>query len=172
MSWHHSGFNIYCGNAIWPHDEKGLENLARYIIHASFPQEQMTYLPSERSADNVSRVIYQSKDGRKSKTFIALDWLAQLTTHIPNKREPLVRYYGFYSNRCREDRKKKGKDDTIPAVVDSGLPSKVFQQNWARLIKKIYEIDPLLCPKCQGQMKIISFIDQHFVIKKILKHLG
>jgi hypothetical protein len=95
-----------------------------------------------------------------------------ITTHIPNKREPLVRYYGFYSNRCRGDRKKKGKDDTIPAVVDSGLSSKAFQQNWARLIKKIYEVDPLLCPKCQGLMKIISFIDQHFLIKRILKHLS
>jgi hypothetical protein len=42
----------------------------------------------------------------------------------------------------------------------------------ARFIRKIYEIDPLLCPKCQGQMKIISFIDQHFLIKKILKHIG
>ncbi len=31
MGWHHSGFNIYCGPAIWPHDDEGLENLARYI---------------------------------------------------------------------------------------------------------------------------------------------
>ncbi|MBW1995959.1 MAG: transposase [Deltaproteobacteria bacterium] len=29
LTWHHSGFNIYCGNAIWPHNEEGLENLAR-----------------------------------------------------------------------------------------------------------------------------------------------
>ena len=38
-----------------------------------------------------------------------------------------------------------------------------FAQNnqnivWARLIQKIYEVDPLVCPKCQGQMKIIFFI--------------
>jgi hypothetical protein len=36
MGWHHSGFNVYCGAAIWPHNEDGLENLARYIIRASF----------------------------------------------------------------------------------------------------------------------------------------
>jgi hypothetical protein len=34
------------------------------------------------------------KDGRTSKTFEALDWLAQLVTHIPNKGEQMVRYYG------------------------------------------------------------------------------
>ncbi len=31
MSWRNSGFNVYFGNAIWPHNEEGLENLARYI---------------------------------------------------------------------------------------------------------------------------------------------
>ncbi len=36
MNWRHSGFNVYCCNAIWPHNEEGLENLARYIIRASF----------------------------------------------------------------------------------------------------------------------------------------
>ena len=38
--------------------------------------------------------------------------------------------------------------------------------------KKVYETDPLTCPKCQGEMAIISFIDQPEVIKKILQHLG
>jgi len=37
-------------------------------------------------------MIYQSKDGRERKVFPALDWLAQLTTHIPNRREHMVRY--------------------------------------------------------------------------------
>ena len=52
-------------------------------------------------------------------------------------------------------------------------------------IRKVYETDPLTCPKCQGEMwfdtpttlrrpewRIISFIDQPDVIKKILQHLG
>ena len=42
VSWHHSGFNVYCGPAIWPHDENALENLAHYIIRAAFSQERMT----------------------------------------------------------------------------------------------------------------------------------
>ena len=44
--------------------------------------------------------------------------------------------------------------------------------NRARLIQKIYALDPLTCPKCQGKMKIISFIEDAEVIEKILKHLG
>jgi hypothetical protein len=80
MNWRHSGFNVYCGNAIWPHNEEGLENLARYIIRASFSQERMTYVPAYDSPDGVAKVIYESKDAKESKTFDALDWLALLTT--------------------------------------------------------------------------------------------
>jgi hypothetical protein len=32
INWRHSGFNVYCVKAIWPHNQEGLENLARYII--------------------------------------------------------------------------------------------------------------------------------------------
>ena len=171
MSWHHSGFNIYCGGTIWPGNEKGLEDLARYLVRASFSKERMAYISADQSSDNIAKVIYRSKDGKSSKIFNALDWLAQLTTHIPNKREPLVRYYGFYSNRCRGDRKKQGIDADVPSVIDSDLSSKAFRQSWARLIQKIYEVDPLICPKCLGPMKIISIIDKPQIIRKILKHL-
>ena len=42
------------------------------------------------------------------------------------------------------------------------------------MIKQVYEVDPLLCPKCGGEMKIIRFIErrQSEVIEKILRHCG
>ena len=172
MGWHHSGFNVYCGPAIWPGDKTGMENLARYIIRAAFSQERMQYLSASTASDGRPKVIYQSKDGRERKIFPALDWLAQLTTHIPNRREHMVRYYGFYSNKSRGQRKKADQDDDIAHIIDTGLSNKAFRKSWARLIQKVYEVDPLLCPKCQGQMKIISFIEEQAVIKQILLHLG
>ena len=53
MSWHHSGFNVYCVQTLWPDNEEGLENLARYIIRASFSQERMTYIQDD------AKVVYQ-----------------------------------------------------------------------------------------------------------------
>jgi hypothetical protein len=47
----------------------------------------MTYVVAQDSLDGIAKVIYESKDGKTSKTFEALDWLAQLTTHIPNMGE-------------------------------------------------------------------------------------
>lgn len=52
------------------------------------------------------------------------------------------------------------------------MSPKESRQNWARLIQKIYEVDPLTCPKCQGQMHIIRFIEGLDIIEKILRHLG
>ena len=48
-----------------------MENLARYIIRASFSQERMSYAPEK------ARVIYQSKDGKEEKIFDALEWPRQ-----------------------------------------------------------------------------------------------
>jgi hypothetical protein len=39
------------------------------------------------------------------------------------------------------------------------------------LIKKIYEVDPLICPECSGPMRIIAFIEEEEVIRKILERL-
>ena len=108
---------------------------------------------------------------RSTKTFDALDWLAQLATHIPNKGEQMVRYYGYYSSKSRGLRKKAGTDDQVPALIESGASSKEFRKNWARLIQKIYHVNPLVCSKCSGSMRIIAFIDDQQIVKKILQHL-
>ena len=64
------------------------------------------------------------------------------------------------------------EDALVPSNLEPERSSKEYRKNWARLIQKIYEVDPLTCPKCQGRMKIISFIEDEEVIEKILKHLG
>jgi hypothetical protein len=45
---------------------------------------------------------------------------------------------------------------------------KKCRANWARLIQKIYEIDPLTCPNCGGTMRVLAFIEEAAVIRKIL----
>jgi len=51
-------------------------------------------------------------------------------------------------------------------------PRRVASKKWQELIKKVWEVDPLLCPKCGAEMKIIALIDDTEVISCILKHLG
>jgi hypothetical protein len=42
---------------------------------------------------------------------------------------------------------------------------------WARLLAKVYEIDPMVCPKCGGEMKVIAVIQDPMEIRDILAHL-
>ena len=43
---------------------------------------------------------------------------------------------------------------------------------WAVLIARIYEVFPLLCPMCGGQMRLIAFITEGVQVRKILDHIG
>jgi hypothetical protein len=95
-TWQHSGFHVFCGNRISHDEETAMENLARYIIRASFSQERMIYLDQE------GKVVYMSRDGKDTKVFPALEWLAAMCFHIPKRGEQIVRYYGFW-NTIRYD---------------------------------------------------------------------
>ena len=162
MNWRYSGFNVHCGRRIQPGDEQVMENLARYIIRTSLSQERMTYLPGK------AKVVYKSKDEKKEKIFDALEWLAAMCSHVPNKGEQMVRYYGYYSNVSRGKRKKNDQDELIPSILEPDGSSREYKRNWARLIQKIHEVDPLTCPRCQGRMRILSFIEDPEIVKKIL----
>ena len=59
----------------------------------------------------------------------------------------MVRYDGYYSNVSRGKRQKEGSDDAIPCILETQGDEKTFRRNWARFIQKIYETDPLICPK-------------------------
>ena len=66
------------------------------------------------------------------------------------------------------------KEEKNQEVIEIAPPptSMELKKRWSYFIRKVYETDPLTCPKCQGEMRIVSFIDQPEVIKKILQHLG
>ena len=88
--------------------------------------------------------------------------ISLIPAHIPDRREHLVRYYGWYSSVQRGKRRKLGNDTP---------EARAAHRAWARMIKKIYEVDPLICPECSSPMRIIAFIEEEAVIRKIMEHL-
>jgi hypothetical protein len=45
--------------------------------------------------------------------------------------------------------------------------------SWARLLKRVFDIDMQHCPNCGGgELRIIAAILERSVIEKILTHLG
>lgn len=55
--------------------------------------------------------------------------------------------------------------------VSNYKPRRIPTSTWRECIKKIWEVDPLTCPHCQAEMKIISFIAEPKLVRKILEHL-
>ena len=102
-----------------------------------------------------------------------LDFLAEFTQHIPPKGSHLIRYYGWYSNKSRGMRKKAEAEASAESSSEEAAATG-SSQSWAMLIKRVFEVDPLCCPECGGQMKVVSFIEppQADVIEEILKHCG
>ncbi len=155
LSWKNSGFSVHNQVKIKSRDRRGRENLAQYILRSPFSLEKMTYQQQTKT------VLYRSKMNpvlkRNFAVFPVLDWIATLTTHIPNKREQLIRYYGYYSNVSRGKRKKeKPEEKTEISEIDAPPLSKELKKRWSYFIRKVYETDPLICPKCQGDLSAVA----------------
>jgi hypothetical protein len=83
----------------------------------------------------------------------------------------MVRYYERYSGRTRgAEREPPDIDD--PEAEVSTPARQAAKAAWAKLIRKVYEVDPLECPKCGAQMRVIALIEDPAVIERILSWLG
>ena len=48
--------------------------------------------------------------------------------------------------------------------------SRAARTTWALLLTRIYEVFPLVCPRCGGEMRIIAFITDAGAVREILTH--
>jgi len=106
-------------------------------------------------------------------------FVARVLVQIPDPRRHWVRYYGAYSNATRGKYKKaaapaqpSSADETPQAAaIPHGPHRAALRRRWAELIHQVYEVDPLVCPRCGGEMRVIGFITQPALIDRILDHL-
>ena len=48
----------------------------------------------------------------------------------------------------------------------------LFPKVWmADMIPKVYEVDPMICSKCGGRMKVVAFLTKVAVVDRIIDHL-
>ena len=176
LGWKHSGFSVYNGTPLRRDDAASLERVAQYIIRNPFSEQKMVY-----NAENAT-VIYRSRMHAKTKRnfeiFSAEEFIAAITQHIPDKGFQMVRYYGWYSNRARGERAKREAEPGALEATDVDVidvseyhPPRIPSKKWRELIKKVWEVDPLICQHCGAEMKLIALIDDDEVIEKILRHL-
>ena len=160
LSQDHTGFSVWMGDPF--QDEQSDKFVARYVERGPLSLEKLSM--------ESDLVVYTTKDDATHE-FDALEFLALLSSHIPNTYESITRYYGYYSCRARGERKKRApekNDDGIEELPELEVPPSSY---WARCIKQVYEVDPLECPKCKAQMRIVAFVQDSLEIKQIMKSL-
>ena len=176
---HDGGFSLDTSVRIEAHDRQGLERLLRYCARPAFAQERLRQLDAEH-------LVYESKKhgpgGKVSVLLTPHQLLDRLSALIPPPRRHRHRYYGVLApnspyrpavtalaaaeSACNEG---KGKAE---AETEETPVRQTARYVWALLLARIYEVFPLICPKCGGTMKIIAFIDEGEAVREILAHLG
>jgi hypothetical protein len=99
--------------------------------------------------------------------------LARVLIHIPEPNKHLVRFYGAYANRVRSETVASNHSvvDEPEGIEEAPPQRRAMRKRWAELVYRIYEVDPLTCPRCGGKMKLLAFIIDPAVIRRILDHL-
>ena len=84
-----------------------------------------------------------------------LEFIARVASHVPDKGQVTVRYYGLYANAHWGKVRKAGFTAFPLRIVEEEL-RRVPSKGWAAMIRKVYEVDPLLCPRCDSLAAIMA----------------
>ena len=167
LSWRHQGgFSVYGRHLILNEEPTRLAHMARYAVRAPAALDRVT-------ANDDGRVLLEiPPDPRSGATTLVLDpleWVRRITNQVPAPRAHMVRYYGAYANRARK--LYRSEDEDVRVQVIDPEPLSAGQASWARLLRRVFEVDPLSCPRCGAEMGIMSVITTPAVIDQILRHV-
>ena len=166
----YSGFSLHAGVFCPAHNRKKLEHLCRYISRPSLSEQRL-------SLNNKGQVVYKLKTPyRNGTTHIVLDplnFLSRLASLIPRPKIHLIRFHGVFAPNC------KYRSLIVPQSAllektsskEKKKQKKSYSMGWAKMFKRVFDIDIQTCLKCGGRIKVISAIYDQQTIKRILSHL-
>jgi hypothetical protein len=133
LAWPHSGFHVHDGVCVATDERDFAVRLARYCARNPVALGRMKY--DERH----SAVTYHSDKPTGptagSETVDALEFLARVVSHIPNKGQVLQRYYGWYASRVRGMRRKAGEEQPVACVDPEPEVLSEAALRWAELLR-------------------------------------
>jgi hypothetical protein len=141
------------------------ERVGKYMIRPLLSLQRLSL--DEREA----KVCYRyGEKPEEVERMDYLDFIARVTSHIPDKGQVTVRYYGIYANAHR-GKVRKAQPDKHPFIIVEEESPRIPRLGWAEMIRKVFEADPLVCPRCQSRMHIIAFLTGYAVVDRIIDHL-
>jgi hypothetical protein len=163
LSWRHSGFSVH--SRVRAKTKPEAERVGKYMIRPVLALDRLSFLEPE------GKVGYRhDPKGGEIERMGYLEFIARVTSHIPDKGQVMVRYYGLYANAHRGKVRKADRAPVSLGMIEEELPC-VPSKGWAELIRKVYEVDPMICPRCGGRMKVVAFLTDYAVVDRIIRHL-
>lgn len=188
MDWKHSGFSIESDTRLFNKADR--EALGQYVVRGATCAEKIRYDPASDTVIWTASLkgFYKGK----TETFKGFEFVDQLVAHLPPRRVQLVRRYGMYAGKVRKQWQERPhiyhlaperwqKDHPSQSQIAQSTPpekpetiqapdawSKLRKQSWARLLQKVYEVDPFVCPKCRGTMSVVAIIEDTNELTKII----
>ena len=110
----------------------------------------------------------------------ALEFLARWVDHVPERYEVRVRYAGAYATRRRVWWRRRGV--VLVRTSDEPPEAAAQQERWpalrarrrrgAELLRRVFQVEVEVCPRCGGEARIVGFITEPAVVRRILVHLA
>jgi hypothetical protein len=156
------------------------ERLLRYGLRPPFAYDQVRLTPEGRIAFALRKA---RKNGDTHRFYTPLQLLRRLAWLIVPPRQALVRYEGVLAPHAHwrslvVPPPASADDKVLVSLPDRDPPRNAFSRaaatRWASLLRRVYGVDALLCPKpgCGGRMRVVGAITSPPVIRRILDHLG
>jgi hypothetical protein len=187
-----SGFSLHANVCIPARARRQLEKLCRYAARPPVATERLSLLPDGRL---LYLLKHRWRDGTTHVVFEPLELVGKLAALVPPPRFNLVRYHGILAPAARWRR------DIVPksSVVEAGdcpphsgcatrsakrkppegqgqqephFPSRPRNYSWAELMRRVWAVDVLECPRCFGRMRIVAAIHSAEATRRILQYLG
>jgi hypothetical protein len=181
------GFSLHANILIPAHDRLRLEKLARYAGRPPVASERLSALSDGRLLYRLKR---RWRDGTTHIILGPLEMMEKLSALVPPPRFNLVRFHGLLAPAAgwramivaapRAD--SESPHPACPAKAPVSLSenrqaeseSKMRPRNysWAQLMRRVWDIDVLECPRCGGRMRVLCAINAPAAIRKILDCFG
>jgi hypothetical protein len=176
------GFSLHAAVRVEAHERKRLEQLCRYITRPALSDERVQL----NAAGQVELKLKTPwRDGTTHLVMSPLEFMQRLAALVPRPRLHLIRFHGVLAPNAKlrslvvPQGPPAQAQPATEAAAASGecevdtLQARPGRISWARLLKRVFDIDMQHCPNCGGgELKIIAAILERPVIEKILSHLG
>ena len=133
----------------WGADQrKELEHLCRYITRPAIANER---LKRNRAGDVVLQLKSTFKDGTTHIVMSPLEFMQRLAALVPRPRLHLIRFHGVLAPNAKLRREiipTPVEQATEPASDDAHAQGASARLSWARLLKRVFNIDIEHCPNC------------------------